>query len=68
MIYWKVSQIARMLGWSRARTRAWLLRSGALVRRGGMMVTTTEILRDAFPEVAAAIQADQYDPDEDPEL
>lgn len=50
-VFLSVKDIARALGWSPRRTRAWLWRAGVLERRFGTVVTTPERIASAFPEV-----------------
>jgi len=43
--------LAERLEWSTQRTRRWLQRSGAGVKRNGRVVTTPQLLARNFPEL-----------------
>jgi phage antirepressor YoqD-like protein len=47
-----VADVAALLGWSTTRTRAWLKRAGACIKRNGRWIVPTDRLRELWPEVA----------------
>lgn len=52
-----MEQIASMMGWPVPKTRRWLTKTGAAVKRGagrGIWITTPHLLMAHFPEVWAA--------------
>ena len=52
-VYFTVKDIQKLLGrgWTMERTRRWLRRAGVLEDRHGTLVTTSERLASAFPEL-----------------
>jgi hypothetical protein len=62
-----VSEVARIIGWTKTKTRRWLDKCGALTTRGGRAVTTPELLRSTFPEAwdecLTALEAREADND-----
>lgn len=49
--YIEVAQIADAMGWRTERTRRWLLREGAVFKKGRYWYTTRQLLMASFPEV-----------------
>lgn len=49
-VYFPIADVARVLKWRVERTRRWLRREGALVRKGRYYYVTKPLLRAAFPE------------------
>lgn len=54
-------EVADALDWDTRRTRRFLQRTGACVKRGGRYVTTPQLLADNFPEVWQQIACDLGD-------
>lgn len=62
--YFDMREIAKLVGKTTPATRNWLVRNGAAVKRGGRVVTTPALLREAFPEIydeiRGAVDDDDY--------
>jgi hypothetical protein len=56
-LYLDLCELARVIGWSRHRTKTLLSGAGILNRRGGRLVCTRHDLRDAFPEAYDELKA-----------
>ncbi len=65
IVYITVAQVSRILKWDHRKTTTWLKKAGALVSRGGKMVTTPDLLKSCFPEVYQSIVDAGYDAEED---
>ena len=54
-LYFDTSDVATLLDFDVRKARRWLLREGAVKKRGGRWYTTREKLLETFPELAAKL-------------
>jgi len=55
------AEVAEALDWDTRKTRRWLQKSGAVVKRNGRYVTTPQLLANNFPELWNEIAFDLGD-------
>lgn len=63
--YLTVAEVAKILGFSNPRTKAWLQRAGAYLVRGGVGCTSKVKLKECFPEIYQEILECAYEPEAD---
>lgn len=56
-IYIKVSEVAKIIGWNKDKTREWMIREKIAIKQGEHYYTSKELLKKNFKEVYNMIKS-----------